>query len=128
MQQPRGSLFCADLAPEKIGYINLHGTASQANDTVEGTLVGSMFPASTKCSSTKGWMGHTLGAAGITESLIALDTFETDVIPGNLNLTQLEEGLKLSISSDNQQQSVSHVMSNSFGFGGNNCSLVFSRG
>jgi len=122
------ALRLADLAPEKIGYINLHGTASQANDTVEGTLVGSMFPASTKCSSTKGWMGHTLGAAGITESLIALDTFETDVIPGNLNLTQLEEGLKLSISSDNQQQSVSHVMSNSFGFGGNNCSLVFSRG
>jgi len=125
MQQ---ALQLAGLSPEDIDYINLHGTASQANDTVEGTLVSTMFPASTLCSSTKGWTGHTLGAAGITEALIALDAFQTDTIPGNLNLSRLESGLKLSISSDNRKRAVSHVMSNSFGFGGNNCSLVFSRG
>nr|XP_061810447.1 3-oxoacyl-[acyl-carrier-protein] synthase 2-like [Nerophis lumbriciformis] len=121
------ALGLAGLAPRDIDYINLHGTASQANDTVEGALIGSMFPDTTLCSSTKGWTGHTLGAAGITEALIALDTFKTEVIPGNLNLLKLQQGLDLSITGDNRQKTVSHVMSNSFGFGGNNCCLVFSR-
>ncbi len=115
------------LSPADIDYINLHGTASQANDSVEGTLVGKMFPQSTLCSSTKGWTGHTLGAAGITEALIALDAFETNLIPGNLNLTRMESGLGLNLMKDNTEKPVTHVMSNSFGFGGNNCTLVFSR-
>ena len=123
MQQ---ALTMAGLEPVEIDYINLHGTASRANDEVEGLVVRSMFPDSTACSSTKGWTGHTLGAAGITESLIAVDAFRTNVIPGNLNLENLDPLLDLEITAQNRQREVAHVMSNSFGFGGNNCSLVFS--
>ena len=64
------ALASAALTPDAIDYINLHGTASQKNDEVEARLVASMFPARTLASSTKGWTGHTLGAAGIVEAVI----------------------------------------------------------
>jgi len=122
-----GALKMAQLPAAKIDYINLHGTSSQANDTIEGKLIGSMFPETTQCSSTKGWMAHTLGAAGITEALIAIDAMRTDLIPGSLNLSNLDSELNFSIQSENMKRSMTHVISNSFGFGGNNCSLVFSK-
>ena len=118
----------SDLLPEQINYINLHGTASKANDEIEGKLVQAMFPKSTLCSSTKGWTGHTLGAAGITESIIALDTLHTGILPASLNFEQADTGLSLSLLKKNEVKTVDHVMSNSFGFGGNNSSLIFSRG
>ncbi len=121
------ALSMAKLPAKEIDYINLHGTSSQANDTIEGKLIGSMFPASTQCSSTKGWMAHTLGAAGITEALIAIDAARTDLIPGSLNLSTLDSELDFSIQAENIERSLTHVVSNSFGFGGNNCCLVFSK-
>lgn len=120
------ALTMSGLSAEDIDYINLHGTSSRANDAIEGALVGRMFPSTTQCSSTKAWMGHTLGAAGITEALIAFDAIRTGVIPGSLNLENLEDGMKLSVQPENINRKVHHVISNSFGFGGNNCSLVFS--
>jgi 3-oxoacyl-[acyl-carrier-protein] synthase I len=81
----------------------------------------------TQCSSTKGWTGHTLGAAGITESLIAVDALYTGLIPGTMNLSTVDEQLDFSITPNNHVAELTHVMSNSFGFGGNNCSLVFSK-
>ncbi|TGD72677.1 beta-ketoacyl-ACP synthase [Mangrovimicrobium sediminis] len=116
----------ASLAPAQIDYINLHGTASQANDLIEGRVVEALFPASTVCSSTKGWTGHTLGAAGITEAIIAIDTLCTSLVPASLNLEQPDPALGLHLARDNQARELRHVMTNSFGFGGNNCSLVFS--
>jgi 3-oxoacyl-[acyl-carrier-protein] synthase-1 len=116
-----------DLPAKEINYINLHGTSSRTNDLIEGRLIGSMFPPTTQCSSTKGWMAHTLGAAGITEALIAIDAARTDLIPGNLNLSLLDKQLDFSIQPENISGSLAHVMSNSFGFGGNNCCLVFSQ-
>lgn len=113
--------------PEEIGYINLHGTASQANDAIEGAVVSELFPQSTLCSSTKGWTGHTLGAAGITEAIVTIDSLLTGLIPANLNLQHPDEGLTLSLATENQRCELQHVMTNSFGFGGNNCSLIFSR-
>jgi len=65
----------AKIDSAKVDYINLHGTSSRANDRIEGQLISRLFPKSTRCSSTKAWMGHTLGAAGITEAIIALDEF-----------------------------------------------------
>ena len=124
MQQ---ALTMAELKPEAIDYINLHGTSSLANDLIEGQLIESLFPDSTQCSSTKGWMGHTLGAAGITEGLIAADALQTGLIPGSMNLHHLDEQMHFSITADNIKRSMTHVMSNSFGFGGNNCTLLFSR-
>ncbi len=117
----------AGLEAQDIDYINLHGTASRANDTIEGRLVAAMFPRSTQASSTKGWMGHTLGAAGIMESIVALDALVSGTIPGTLNLEEVDDDIALPLTSANQQGDLSHVMSNSFGFGGNNCSVIFSR-
>ncbi|NVK56217.1 MAG: beta-ketoacyl-ACP synthase [Alteromonadaceae bacterium] len=111
----------------EIDYINLHGTSSRANDLIEGKLISELFPSSTQCSSTKAWMGHTLGAAGITEAIIAMDTLNTNIIPGSKNLDTLDEALSLSIKASDEHKVCQHVMTNSFGFGGNNCTLLFSR-
>ncbi len=120
------ALHSAQLTAADIDYINLHGTASQANDAIEGRVIGAMFPVTTLTSSTKGWTGHALGAAGITEALIAAASLHTGLVPGNLNLKQLDTGLSLPLVAHNQTRLCRHVMSNSFGFGGNNCSLIFS--
>lgn len=120
------ALTQSQLTPADINYINLHGTASQANDHIEGNLVGKIFPASTLMSSTKGWMGHTLGAAGILESIIAMDALVTGEVPGNLHLQQLDPEIKMHIAEKNSKAKLQHVMSNSFGFGGNNACLIFS--
>lgn len=121
------ALEMSGLPASAIGYINLHGTSSRANDLIEGQLVGKLFPKTTHCSSTKAWMGHTLGAAGITEGLIAVEALRNGIVPGSMNLSVLDEGLDINISAENKQVELQHVMSNSFGFGGNNCSLLFSR-
>ena len=126
-QAIESALNMAQLSTKDIDYINLHGTSSQANDSIEGKLIGSMFPSTTQCSSTKAWMAHTLGAAGITEALIAIDAARTDLIPGSLNLSNLDHELDFSIQAENITRSMTNVMSNSFGFGGNNCCLVFSK-
>jgi 3-oxoacyl-[acyl-carrier-protein] synthase-1 len=117
----------ANLNASAIDYINLHGTSSRANDLIEGRLVTDLFPKKTVCSSTKAWMGHTLGAAGITEAIITMDTLRTNIIPGSKNLDTLDEALDFSIQATNQSRICEHVMTNSFGFGGNNCTLLFSR-
>lgn len=123
----RQALKQANKEPAEIDYINLHGTSSRANDLIEGQLITELFPNTTQCSSTKAWMGHTLGAAGITEAIIALDTLNTNIIPGSKNLETLDEALSLSIKATNEHKVCQHVMTNSFGFGGNNCTLLFSR-
>lgn len=124
MQQ---ALSMAELEASQIDYINLHGTSSRANDLIEGKLIGNMFSEATQVSSTKAWMGHTLGAAGITEALIAVDALQRGVIPGSLNLQELDHELKLSVQSENINRTMNYVMSNSFGFGGNNCTLAFGK-
>lgn len=124
MQQ---ALDMAGLAPDQVDYINLHGTASRANDLIEGQLISNLFPATARVSSTKAWMGHTLGAAGITEALIAVDALVRGVIPGSKNLRQLDTELDICISENNVDQACDVVMSNSFGFGGNNSCLAFVR-
>lgn len=124
MQQ---ALDLADLQSAQINYINLHGTSSRANDLIEGQLISDMFPTTTQVSSTKAWMGHTLGAAGITEALIAVEALSRGVIPGSMNLQELDHQLDLSVQASNVDKDCDYVMSNSFGFGGNNCCLVFGK-
>ncbi len=121
------ALAQSGLNPADIDYINLHGTASKANDHIEGNLVGQLFPNRTLMSSTKGWTGHTLGAAGILESIIAMDALITGQVPGNLHLQNIDPQIQVQMSSINSQAELQHVMSNSFGFGGNNACLIFSR-
>ena len=121
------ALDSAGVAAGDVGYLNLHGTATPANDAVEARAVASMFPASLHAGSTKGWTGHTLGAAGIVESVIALLALEHGVLPGILNSSEHDPACGPQIRFENQDRAVRYAMNNSFGFGGNNCSLVFGR-
>jgi 3-oxoacyl-[acyl-carrier-protein] synthase-1 len=120
----RGALMRSGLTPEDIDYINLHGTATRANDSIEDKAVTSVFDHSTPCSSTKGWTGHTLGAAGITEAVIAALCLTRSFIPGTLNTTRVDPALRSLVLLENREQPVRRVLSNIFGFGGNNCSLI----
>ncbi len=117
----------ADLTVDEIDYINLHGTATPSNDRAEANSINRLFPSSTPCSSTKGWTGHTLGAAGITESIIACLAIEAGFIPGTLNTQSPDPTLGLNIQRSTTTEPVNRVLSNSFGFGGSNCSLLFGR-
>ena len=108
-----------------VDYINLHGTASLKNDEVEAAVVADRFPATTRASSTKGWTGHTLGAAGIVEAVVALLAIENGFAPGTLNAQILDPACGPQIRLDNTVAPVRHALSFSFGFGGNNCVLLF---
>lgn len=123
----RDALARAGVAADEVGYLNLHGTATPANDTVEAKAVAAMFPDTLHASSTKGWTGHTLGAAGIVESVIALLALEHGLLPGTLNASTPDPACGPQIRFDNAHADVRFAMNNSFGFGGNNCSLVFAR-
>jgi 3-oxoacyl-[acyl-carrier-protein] synthase-1 len=117
----------AAISPESVDYVNLHGTASKANDRVETYALADQFTESTLVSSTKGWTGHSLGAAGILEAVIAMDTLQTGLIPGTLNRETDDPEFRFPVMTGNVEKQVHYVMSNSFGFGGNNASLVFGR-
>lgn len=123
----RDSLSRAGLRPEQVEYVNLHGTATPANDMVEDKAVYSVFGARPACSSTKGWTGHTLGAAGITEAIISALCLSHGFIPGTLNCKRVDRSLSSRILRENQSGPLSCVLSNIFGFGGNNCSLVLGK-
>jgi len=123
MQQ---ALESAGLSPADIDYINLHGTATPSNDAAEAKAVTAVFgDATPPCSSSKGATGHTLGAAGAVEAVICALALQHAFIPGGLNTTQVDPLLKLNYQFKNSNQVLTRVMSNSFGFGGTNCSLIF---
>ena len=118
------ALDSAGLAPADIDYINLHGTASRTNDASEDRAVTSLFDGVTPCSSTKGATGHLLGAAGIAEAIICLLAIEHDLMPGSAHTRKVDPDLKSHYLLSNREARVDRVLTNSFGFGGSNCSLV----
>lgn len=121
------ALARAGLAPADIDYVNLHGTATVKNDEVEAALVADLFPPTTRASSTKGWTGHTLGAAGILETVLTLLAMEHDLVPGTLNSTVPDPLCGPQFAFANETRAIRVALSNSFGFGGNNCTLAFGR-
>lgn len=121
------ALKMANLQPADIDYINLHGTATQSNDTAEGKAVNYLFGTNIPCSSTKGQTGHTLGAAGGLEAVICALALQEGLLPAGLNTEHVDPTVSINYLLDNREQSISHVLSNSFGFGGTNCSLIFGR-
>jgi len=108
-----------------VDHINLHGTASAKNDEVEAALVARRFPATTHASSTKGVTGHTLGAAGIVEAAASLLAIEQGFRPGTVNTRVLDPACGPQVRIGAAHAPVRVALSNSFGFGGNNCVLVF---
>jgi len=121
----RMALQRAGISANDIDYVNLHGTGTQANDAAEDKGVCAALSPTTPCSSTKGWTGHTLGAAGIIESVLALQCIENNFMPRSLNTREKDAKLNSNILLASKRQPVRRVMSNSFGFGGSNCSLIF---
>lgn len=116
----------AGISAAQVDYVNLHGTASQANDRIEARAMAQVFKGKTLASSTKGWTGHCLGAAGIIEAIIAMETTRTGRVPGTLNCTDPDRNFEYDILLENHEGPVDIAMTNSFGFGGNNCSLLFA--
>jgi 3-oxoacyl-[acyl-carrier-protein] synthase-1 len=114
------------LEPAAIDYVNLHGTASLKNDEIEAQAIADLFPERTHASSTKGWTGHTLGAAGALEAVITLLSLESGLMPGNLNTRELDPACGPQVRLANANGRVRHALSNSFGFGGSNCVLLFA--
>jgi len=121
MQQ---ALDSAGLEPSDIDYVNLHGTATKSNDASEDKAVFEVFGGQTPCSSTKGATGHLLGAAGITEAIVSILAIEHGFLPGSANTRSVDPALKSNYLLENKRAKVSRALSNSFGFGGSNCSLV----
>ena len=130
----RGAVIAIDLALERAGltadsidYVNLHGTATPANDLIESRVLAQRFTERTMASSSKGWTGHALGAAGILESVITLEAMSNGVIPGTLNCEEMDPKIEFQVITDNVNAEVRFALSNSFGFGGNNATLIFGK-
>jgi 3-oxoacyl-[acyl-carrier-protein] synthase-1 len=121
------ALQCAGLKPTDIDYINLHGTATPANDRSEDLGLMQVFDGQVACSSTKGFTGHTLGAAGILEAVIACIAIEEGLLPPSVNTKQVDDDIHSPVILAPQRQTVERVLTNSFGFGGSNASLVIGR-
>lgn len=125
----KGALEMSGLLPSDINYINLHGTGTHNNDISEATAIRRLFePHYPKMSSTKSFTGHTLGASGGIEAVFAALAIKHKIIYPNLRLHTPMAGFQFvpeTVFSKNQQ--VDHVLSNSFGFGGNCSSLIFSK-
>ena len=121
----RAALAAGGLSAADIDYVNLHGTGTRANDAMEDIAMAEVFGVATPCSSTKGWTGHTLGASGILEAVIAGLCIEHGFMPGCLNVNAVDPDFRARVVVDNEQRPIRRVMSNAFGFGGINCSLIF---
>ena len=121
----KSALELASLDTDSIDYINLHGTATPSNDKAEGYAVNAVFGSKTPCSSTKGVTGHTLGAAGAVEAVVSFLALENQLIPGSAGTLQLDPMIDLNYQLGSNHSPITTVLSNSFGFGGSNCCLVF---
>ncbi|MBT9567671.1 MAG: beta-ketoacyl-[acyl-carrier-protein] synthase family protein [Thiobacillus sp.] len=121
------ALQAAGLRPDAIDYINLHGTATPSNDAAEGKAVAALFGDRVPCSSTKGATGHTLGAAGGLEAILGALALQQGFMLGGLNTEQIDPAIPIQYLDSNRDAAPRRILSNSFGFGGTNCSLVLGR-
>jgi 3-oxoacyl-[acyl-carrier-protein] synthase-1 len=119
------ALASAGLDAAQIDYLNLHGTGTPSNDLAEGLAVAEVFGSRLPCSSTKGSTGHTLGAAGALEAVICLLALEHGFIPGGVHCETPDPRMPIDYRTAPTTARLRHVLSNSFGFGGSNCSLIF---
>lgn len=120
----QAALQRAGLSADKLAYANLHGTATAANDRAEDRAVQTVLGSAVPCSSTKGYTGHTLGAAGIIETALALMALEQGRLPASLNTTVVDPDFGSRILTAAVATKGRAALSNSFGFGGSNCSLI----
>ncbi|HVT31831.1 MAG TPA: beta-ketoacyl-ACP synthase [Rhodanobacteraceae bacterium] len=122
------ALARAGLSADDVDYVNLHGTATRKNDDVEAAVIAGGFPKTLRASSTKGFTGHTLGAAGILEAVITLTAMAESLVPATLNSHASEPICAAQLQLAPQTREIRVALSNSFGFGGSNCTLAFASG
>ena len=120
----QAALDAALLPAAAVDYINLHGTGTLSNDSAEGKAVAALFGARVPCSSTKGATGHALGAAGALEVVISAIALNTGTLPGGLHCEHLDPLCTLNYLRGNLAARARVALSNSFGFGGTNCSVL----
>jgi 3-oxoacyl-[acyl-carrier-protein] synthase II len=119
------ALAQAQLEPNRVGYINAHGTATILNDTAEGKAIMELF-GEVPVSSTKSMMGHSLGAAGAIEAVVSLLALQHQFLPPNINFRKSE--LRLNIVANKARDAhFDCAISNSFGFGGTNATIVLRQ-
>lgn len=118
------ALRSAGLAEADIDYINLHGTATPANDAAEGQAVAALFGERVPCNSTKGATGHTLGASGAVEALVCALALQESLLPGSPGTQVLDPAMAIRYQHQSAPAQLRTALSNSFGFGGSNCSLI----
>jgi 3-oxoacyl-[acyl-carrier-protein] synthase-1 len=115
------------IRPDEINYVNAHGTATIGNDVSEGNAIKKLFPDCGELfSSTKAFTGHTLAAAGAMEAVFSILSIHNGIAYANLNFKTPMEETGISPFSKTTYKNIKHALSNSFGFGGNNASLLFS--
>ena len=118
----------AGITPQDIDYINVHGTGTDNNDLTEGVAMKRLFGDKVPpFSSTKAFTGHTLGATGVIESIISILSMNNDKVFPNINFKEVIEEINLVPVSQLTNLHINHVLTNSFGFGGNDSSVVFSK-
>ena len=121
------ALHSAQISAKDVDYINAHGTATVFNDAAEGKAISHLFNG-VPVSSTKSMMGHSLGAAGAVEAVICLLALRHQFLPPNINFDALDDGLELNVvANESRPAAVATALSNSFGFGGTNASILLRR-
>ena len=121
------ALGSANISADVVDYINAHGTATAFNDAAEGKAISALFDR-VPVSSTKSMMGHSLGAAGAIEAIICLLALQHQFLPPNINFHAADEDIDLNVVANEAQSAVLRtVLSNSFGFGGTNASILMRR-
>ncbi|MFM6925902.1 MAG: beta-ketoacyl-[acyl-carrier-protein] synthase family protein [Ferruginibacter sp.] len=123
----QGALKLANLRPDKIDFINAHGTGTENNDQVESRAMIRLFETPPAFASTKGNIGHTLGASGAIEAVYSILSLMHQEVYPNLHFKTPISAAGLTPVTAYKKMPVNHVMSNSFGFGGNCSSLIFSK-
>lgn len=128
----KNALNDAGIAPDVVGYVNAHGTSTPAGDVAESIAIETVFAPvkdTILVSSTKSMTGHLLGAAGGIEAIFAIKALQDQHVPPTINLDNLEDGCNLDYvaNTSRQVENLNYAVSNSFGFGGTNGSLIFAR-
>jgi 3-oxoacyl-(acyl-carrier-protein) synthase len=120
----RNALVDAGLQPEAIDYINAHGTGTPLGDIAESSAISRVFGEKTPVSSIKGAIGHCIAAAGAIEAVACIAALQHQFLPGTLGLEEAED-FGIHVVQRAKLTSISYTLSNSFGFGGQNSTLIF---
>jgi len=115
------------ITPQNVGFINAHATSTPLGDRIEAAAVNKIFGKKTKITSNKGAIGHLLAAAGAVEGIFTCLSLKNSVIPATVGTEKIGEDIEAKVLTKNCYENVEYALSNSFGFGGNNSSLLFKR-